>query len=648
MVGLAKKVILAGSILVLVVLSAACSSKSVPAPEQGTPAVAVASPVPTQAPTDTPPPPRNLTICMGSEPSSLFLYGDNSLAARSVRQAIYDGPFDEKNYEVQPVLLEKKPGLADGDARLEAVPVAVGAPVVDASGILVKLGEGVLYRPAGCKDVSCALAYTGKDPVQMDQLVVQYKLRPGLQWSDGAPLSADDSLYSYEVVRALFPTARADLLARTAAYQKIDEQTLEWRGLPGFRAPHYPSNFFTPLPRHAWGELQATQLLTAEVSARAPIGWGPYRLVEWTSGDHLTLEKNPVYFRSAEGLPKFDRLVFRFLPGGKEALAGLLAGECDLVDETGGLEGQLAELEQAQSSGKLDGYFAPGSAWEHLDFGVSPLDAKAAVFFKTKEVRQAVALCLDRQKLAAGFPESKDLVADSYIPASHPLANPDVRRYAYDPAAAAALLQAAGWVDTDQNPATPRISQGVTGVPNGTPFQVSLLAADDADKQPMLGVIKDMLGQCGIQVDLLARPWEEVFAPGPAGPVFGRNFQLAQFAWNSSMEPPCYLYTTAEIPGLYPASPKGWGGANASGYSSQEYDRLCQQALNTLPDDAEHAAAHRQAQALFAEELPALPLFWRQKVLAARPDMCPITVEPGSENLLWNLEMFDYGEQCSQ
>ena len=52
------------------------------------------------------------------------------------------------------------------------------------------------------------------------------------------------------------------------------------------------------------------------------------------------------------------------------------------------------------------------------------------------------------------------------------------------------------------------------------------------------------------------------------------------------MEPACFLYTSEEIPGPYPQYPKGWGGANASGYSNLQFDLACRQALNSLPDAA--------------------------------------------------------------
>lgn len=597
-------------------------------------------------PAATPVPARLLTICMGQEPASLFLYADGSLAARAIRQAIYDGPVDVLGFAFSPTILQKIPNLAEGDVTFEPMTVEPGKLIANSDGKLVNLGEGVNYTPAGCSDLSCTQTYSGQDAVQMDQQVVRFQLRPGLQWSDGAPLTADDSSYSFEVAQSLYPQARAELIAYTSSYQSLDEQTIEWRGVPGYRQADYTGNFFTPLPRHAWGALPPDELLNAEISNRRPLGWGPYMIEEWTQGDHISFSRNPNYFRSAESLPAFDRLVFRFVASKEDALAALQAGECDFLDETTMLETHTSELDALQQSGRARVVSVAGSAWEHLDFGISSLNPSLLPLFQSKEIRQAVAMCVDRQRLVDELFAGKTSVLDSYVSPEHPLYNAQARQYRFDPQAGAALLDSLGWLDLDSDPATPRLAQGVSGVPDGTPFQFSLLTTDETEKQRAAQIIVESLAQCGLAVEISSQPWEVLYASGPEGQVFGRNFSLVQFGWTSSISPPCSLYTTQEIPGPYPQHPKGWGGANASGYSNPDYDRLCQQALSVLPDLPEHAAAHQGAQAIFAEDLPALPLYLRLRLVAMRPDMCGVVLDPSADSSLWNLENFDYGESC--
>lgn len=631
-------------------LLAACSGKPGQENEPGETAPAASTVSSTVAPTVSPLPPRLLTVCTGREPNSLFLYANSSLIARNIRQAIYDGPIDQYGFQYTPVILEKLPRLADGDVNFEPVQVLENNIITDSQGNLANLKPGTLFQPSGCNQEGCAVAYENQGQVSMDQLVVRFKLRPGLQWSNGSPLTADDSLYSYEVAKSLYPRARADLLAHTQSYRALDAVTLEWRGVPGYRDPEYMNNLFSPLPRQVWSGVAPSELLTDARSARAPLGWGPYIVDEWEAGKRITLSRNPNYWRAGEGLPRFDQLVFRFMPGAEQALQALQAGECDLIDDSLNLEAQGAKLEELQQAGKMALATVNNTGWEHADFGLLPSqpDSQKPALFQSKEMRQAIAQCIDRQKIATELSPGQPVVPDAYLPPNHPLFNPQVRRYPFDPPAARSLLDSLGWRDDDGDPSTPRQSLGVAGAPDGMLLAFSFLANIEPQKQRAAQILKESLAQCGVQVEVTSLPAEALYAPGPDGPLFGRNFDMAQYAWSTAVEPPCYLYTSQEIPGFYPEFPKGWGGANASGFSNLDYDRACRTAMNTLPDDPQHREAHLQAQAIFAEDLPAIPLYWLSRVAALRLDLCNAVDAPSGEFAFWNLELFDYGESCGK
>ena len=634
-------------LLAFVWILAACNLNSVSSqPEMTETSQPETTDVPV-TPTAAQEPERLLSICMGQEPSSLFLYADSSISARSIRQAIYDGPFDVLNYQLSPVILQQAPKLEDGTIRIEPVTVHPGNLIVDGIGKLVNLDEGVLFFPSGCAGQSCALTYTGQEPVQMDQVVVQFEMQPGVNWSDGTPLTANDSQYSFELAKALYPQARADVVSFTQTYTALNESTVEWRGVPGYQNAGVQSYFFTPLPRHAWGNLSPEDISVSELANLTPLGWGPYSIDEWVKGDHITLSRNPNYFRSGEGLPAFNKLVFRFVPNKEEALAALLAGECDYLDETNHLEDRKAQLIELQDSERASVAFASGTAWEHLDFGILPFDTSTRpLLFNKVETRQAVAMCLNRQAMVAELFAGQSEVPNSYIPSTHPLYNPDVTQYADDPQAGAALLETMGWLDGDGDPNTPRVSLGVEAVPDGTLFEFEFLTTNEPEKQNTAAWIQKSLAECGISVTIKTLPWEELFAAGPEGPVFGRNFSMTQFGWMAGLQPPCALYTSDEIPGPYPEYSKGWGGANAAGYSNPSYNQACNQALRSLPGSQDYQSAHFQAQKIFSDELPVIPLYQREKVIVARPDMCGIDLDAPTDSALWNIENFDYGDVC--
>jgi peptide/nickel transport system substrate-binding protein len=638
------------AILILFGTLTACTPEEVIPEEENILATAWAAvtidPVPTSTPipTPTPVPPSVLSVCMGQEPSSLFLYGDASAAGSGIRQAIYDGPFDTTNGEVVPVILQQIPSLDNGDAELRPVQVQQGTIIMDAFGEWVSLQEGVRYRPSGCLSPDCALIYEGGESVPMDELVVRFHLMPNILWSDGNPLTADDSVFSFEVAQNLFGSA-LEMLRFTQSYSALDLQTVEWLSIPGYQGA-YATHFFSPLPRHLWNILRSEEMLTSEISTRIPIGWGAYVIDEWISGDHITLSRNDNYFRIGDGLPKFDFLVFRFVDDAQAAVDALLVGECDYVDQTALTNVQIERLLELQENGLLKFHYQLSESWEQALFGIDSLQEDRLNLFAEKEARQAVAMCIDRQALVDELFMGQSDIPDSYLVADHTLFNSDVNIYEFNPSGALELLASIGWVDYDQNPDTPLTSVGIEGLPDGTVFEFDYLIPDDMERQQAAKIIKSSLAQCGIKANLDVQDWEQFLSPGPDGQVFGRTFEMTQFAWAESQTSACFLFKSEEISGPYPEFAKGWGGSNLAGYNNPEFDQACRTARNTLPDLDENRQAHYLAQTIFFDELPAIPLYWQPKLMAMRPDMC--SVSSGRE-IVFNLavvESFNYHEGC--
>jgi peptide/nickel transport system substrate-binding protein len=633
-------------------LLAACSSRPIPPTAQPAPITTAVTPLPeaengTPQAAATPPQTqitRQLRICTGPEPVSLFPYASLSAAARSIHQALYDGPIEDTGFSFSPVILQQMPTLENGDAFFEPVQVGAGDIIVDNNGLIVNLREGTVYRPSGCSSPDCAATYNGSGSTQIDSLVVRFHLLPGLKWSDGSPLTANDSVYAYKVAQELYPSYRPDLVRLTYSYQSLDQTSLEWRGLPGSQPPTYSANFFSPLPEQAWEAIDITGLAASEGPSRRPLGWGPYILGEWIPGQKIKLSKNPHYFGANEGLPHFDSLEFTFTSSSAEAVQALLAGECDLADEAS-LHGITThELQQLRSEASL--FTVPGGAWEQILFGITPASETRAAFFSSQEVRQAVASCIDREHIINQLYPGLAFVPDSFVLPEHPLYETESTRYIYDPQAASDKLAASGWIDHDGDPGTPRQSQGVLGFPDGTPFEFSYLASNDTEREQVALMVQSDLAECGLQMNLTFGEASEVYAGGPDGPIFGRQFDAAQLAWSSNSELPCYFFSSSEIPGPIQSFPKGWGGANASGFNHPAYDRACSTSLSTLKDSPAYVSAYLETQWILSEQLPALPLYLHLRVTAARPDLCGFNLDPSTQNSLWNLERLDYGEVC--
>jgi peptide/nickel transport system substrate-binding protein len=483
---------------------------------------------------------------------------------------------------------------------------------------------------------------------------VTFKLLPGITWSDGKPLTAADSVYSYQLAADPATPVSKFKTARTAAYTAVDSLTTQWTGVPGFSDPDYAANFWVPLPQHVWGQMKPTDLLTAATSSQKPIGWGPYVIDEWTKGDHITLHKNPVYAGAKNGLPKFDTLVYRFLGTNSTAnVDALLSGECDVVDQTSHLEDQLPTLNELSTAKKIQVAYGAGPDWEHLDLGIKPaayddgynaLAGDRPDFFSDPRTRQAFAFCLDRQSVVDQLLYSHSAVPDTFLPPGHPLLDQKVAHYAYDPAQGAKLLDAVGWMDTDQDPATPRVSKGVTGVPDGTPFAVTYQTTQAGLRVQAAGLLAKSMAGCGIQVAVKTLAPGDLFATGPDGTLFGRKFDLAQFSWASGDRPPCSLYTTARIPD----ASNHWVGENIAGFSNPAFDQACQASMASLPGGSGFTESQAKAQELFAQDLPVIPLYMDPRVDAARPDVCGLAVDPSARSEFGNLESLDMGASCKK
>ncbi|MCJ7715513.1 MAG: ABC transporter substrate-binding protein [Anaerolineales bacterium] len=619
-------------LLIFLVLLSSCMEEGIQALEDSNSSdeedllEAISSPIPE----------RTLSICLGDEPDSLFLYGDQSTSASIIRQAIYDTPVDKVNFLYSSALLEEIPSQENGLVVVVPVEVYPGDKIVDSKGNLTILASGVEYRPSECSAPECLKTFQNQAPVVLDQVEIRFPLKAGINWADGTPLTAIDSEFSYWVARDLYGSGGPRKTKYTASYTIEDEKIILWKGVPGFLGIYsYPEYFFPPLPQHLLADLTLEEVRNSERTSRQPLSWGPYRITEWIPGDHISLVKNENYHLNSEGLPAFDSLVFRFVDGGEEALAAYFSGECEVVANEPGLFDFLSEIEVREQEGDLNIVYIEGYAWEQLSFGINSLDSNQDLL-RDPGTRQAISQCINREVISSARGDAGSVIGNFYLPGD-PRIKTQSTGTPYQPGDAIALLEEIGWIDHDQDPDTPRIAQNVEDIRDGTPFQLSLLTADLDGLPRSAELIQEDLKTCGIDVKVELLPASELLAPGPEGPIFGRQFDLALFAWATGNYHPCRLFLSDEIPGNYPVYPKGWGGVNAPGYSSDSFDAACDLILTSLPDSPGVQEAVERLTSLFEEDLPVLPLFFRRQIIVTGSELSGF--ENGIYDLFWNIEI---------
>ncbi len=230
-----------------------CRTPETDVPVIATPPIAATDEFEFASPTVTPAviePSNDLVVCMSQEPKTLFWYGRETVFEDAVLHGIYENDLTTLSYGYQAVGLERIPSFLNGDATMRVVPVDAGDKVVDAQGevITLEIGSQVI-------DSNGELRIYDGTTLLLDQLVVDYKMKQRT-WSDGQPVTASDSVYSFHL--AARPEIPGDkfLVDRTASYQATGNLQIRWTGLPGFKHNGFQSNFYHPLPRHTWLELE--------------------------------------------------------------------------------------------------------------------------------------------------------------------------------------------------------------------------------------------------------------------------------------------------------------------------------------------------------------------------------------------------------
>ncbi len=614
---------------------------------------------PTVLPTPTPEPIRTLNVCLGYEPRSLYPFKAVSAAEQEVLRAITDGPIDIlASGEKIPVLLKSMPTVDDGSITYTPVAVTEGDVVANSFGDLVALETGVSVFPSGCTSAGCVLNWDGVSPLQLDQLTITFSLKDGLLWSDGSPLTADDSVFGFELAGdPATPNSKKDV-DLTVEYTAADDNAVRWTAVPGFVTDEIERFFWSPMPRHAWGEINAGALLDVDTANRTPLSYGPFMIEEWIAGDLIRLVKNPYYHRAVEGLPTTDVLVFKFLSVDDPAsLLAAASAECDLVSSS---ELNMADMQYLDGNAGSAGMrvldqvpdvlemVAVGITPYSYDDNYYPFGADRPDVFGDARTRQALAYCLDAQaivdKLLGGAAET----ANAILPRGHRLlADASLTDYTVDPARAVELLRQVGWADADFNPDTPLTALNVLDVPPGTTFEVELLTSQSALRGELAAEIAAQLFSCGIKVNITQLPLNDLYQSGPEGRIFGRNFDLALLSMQIDRDLNCGHFTSMEIP----SDANYWlgertGGANFYGFQSNDYDALCAAAMQSGLDADGASAALQSALEMLNTDLPLIPLFFHPKGMLVRDDVCGLPGSASAQDVFRYIENLAVGAGC--
>ncbi|GJQ36466.1 MAG: peptide ABC transporter substrate-binding protein [Anaerolineales bacterium] len=638
---------LLGLLVIASMALAACGAPA--APEEG-PAATEAAPEATEA---APAEPKVMVACLAQEPSTLYMYSESALVKSFVLDAIYDGyagplgGYDARTYDYQSVYYNLS--TFDDTAEQNTIEVGVGDVVYDpAQDAAVELAAGmtISMNQAEGDPVEVTVEEGQKYPIV--QIVTAFTLADGMTWEDGTPVTTADVQFSYDVGASPdTPSVKYFYTTQTQKIEIVDDSTYKYYFMPGYTSgTYFVDGMIHPLPAHVYGEGGSNPLTPAEMLAdesvnRAPLAFGPFKMVEWVAGDHLTVEKNPTYWRAGEGLPKLDTLIYRFIPDTNQLIAQLASGECDFGTQDAAFEGSLPLIRQFEAEGLMVPQVVAGTVFEHLDFNTKPVESytgaaatlkasDGSLLFQNVDFRHAIAYCIDRQAVVDAATNGAAVVQHTYTASDHPLyaGDDNITVYEFDPEKGKELLAGLGWTDSDGD-----------GILDSGGQKLSFIHSTRVNplREKVTQIVQAQLkDNCGIEtkIELIG---SEYFADGPDGLVFGRQYDLGEFAWLTGVEPPCTLYISSQVP----SAELGWGNSNNTGFENADFDAACNAATQAL-DEATKAAEHAKAQAVFTEYLPSLPLFARAKILVTRPNVVGVLMDPTANSEFWNVENFDF------
>lgn len=588
------------------------------------------SPEPTAEPKKT----ETLTICLGKEPKTLFFYAESSQAMWSVLESIYNGPFDVGDGKADPVIFE------DITVTTEPVTVVRGDVIVDHRGNAVELKPGTVFLPSepaeDCSGKGCLVTWTSlSEEAEIDRMVITYHLKEGLRWNDGTPLTAEDSVYSMTVNGMKGINASKQLYNLTESYTAPDEYTVVWRGLPGYKPQDPAEVFWTPLPSHTMKGMSAEDLLTADSVNQMPLGWGAWQIVSWVKGEEITAERNPYYTDMSGSEPFFDRIVYKFYGrSGDNSLEALRSGTCDIIDTSVDLGADLEPILEDVRDGKTSIYIRPELSRQEVVFNLTPpVNTWSKASIVPPDLRKALIQGIDRQAVIRQVLYGQSEIPVDFYPSDHIAHNDKLTGIAYDPEAAKAALDSMGWTVPEDSTDGVRIATQVSGVMYGLPLSFTLTAADTVFSRKAAEMIRDDLAELGVELTVNELPLSELFAQGPEGAIFGGKFDTVLFAWAAGNKP-CAIYLSDEVP----SAENHWVGTNVGNYQNEIFDEAC-----LLPELTEADAGQ-----IFAEELPAVPLYFNISIAASANTICGISDRIGSRSVLWNMESFSRSDgNCS-
>jgi peptide/nickel transport system substrate-binding protein len=453
---------------------------------------------------------------------------------------------------------------------------------------MLRVNQRFQPEPASLAEIPTA----GNGGISKDGLTYTLRMRPGLKWDDGAPCTIRDWAFTWKWI--MTPKNGAVITAgwdKIADVQVKDDVTAVVR-LKQQYIPFVAETLagWQLLPEHVQGKT------TSQDFGRKPVGNGPFKFAEWASGDHITLERNPLYWRPQKAY--LGRMIFKVLPDRNTVIAQAKTGDIDLgIDYT---EAQIPEMSKVPNVSLI---ITHPPVYERYHFTMVTRDdiTKPHPILGDIRVRRALVLATDRQTVINTVLYGKTKIAKneldntSYEDAGiHPLP--------FSLSQARALLDEAGW------------KPGADGirVKDGTRLSLTFsTTAGNQTRETIEALVQANWKNVGVEMTIHDEPASNFFGSFvEGGGWLARKYDIVGFTNGlSSVDPNLRpFWHSSEIP-----TKDRPNGLNSSGLSDPKLDALLDAQLKEF-DPVKRKQLLDQAQLLIHTDLPMIPMYDRSTI----------------------------------
>jgi peptide/nickel transport system substrate-binding protein len=434
---------------------------------------------------------------------------------------------------------------------------------------------------------------------------VTWRLRSGVKWHDGVPFTSADIKFTVDAINdPTYNPESTDGFDRITSVETPDSLTAIVHYKEVY-APYALQFIRGALPKHV---LQGRDIDRATDYNRSPLGTGPYRVAEWKTGEYILLERVPNYWQG-DSLPKIKRILFKFLTNTTTRVNQLKSGEVHVV--------ALVPWDKYREVSAVQGltvHRITGNSYEHIT-----LNERQFTPFADLRVRRALTHAIDRELIVRS-------ILDTLAPVIHGPIQPlswaytdQVRRYAFDTAAAGALLDSAGWRDAN--------GDGIREQ-DGKPLAFTLITqAGFAIRENVSQTVQRMLRDVGVDMRV-----QLVDGTAISGLWFEGKFDAMLHWWHMPADPELTLFFAAD------RTPPA--GRNINFIADDSLTKLLYASDRTV-DQAQRTRLLHVAQQRIADLAPEIPLYNVTRLDAVPANLRNFKGNPTNAGIFWNVHEWD-------